>query len=398
MGLIDKILGNKDDDKKTPPPEKSVQTGDKIPVVPVAAAQAHPKPPMVVTPAAASQGAAPPPMPSPSIVFDATNVESIRASFVRMAKAFDELKKLNEDHKAIQQKNLSLFEGVKDREIADLKKSLAEWQEAVSVRDKEIARQKQMLVESTIDLNKLNAEIHEKALEIRRLEDEIVGVRKELAALEEARKQDAAEHVQTKTIYDGLKTRHAELLTAKDLLVQEIGSYHRRLEDTVSELAAMTAQVNSLHESNAHRLAHYLPEGMLASKVAPQVLAFESAASSGDVVSLRVMAGLTQLRAAFISGAGPDDKLVAVKAIGSALYAAWSSHGKDPVSIASLFSEWLDYLNGISGAGFQLVVPDLGQTIPQNVTAPAGATKVSEIQLWIVKGGNGAIYSKGIVR
>ncbi|MFM8595107.1 MAG: hypothetical protein ACKOCK_12085, partial [Chloroflexota bacterium] len=62
-----------------------------------------------------------------------------------MAKAFDELKKLNEDHKTIQQKNLSLFEGVKDREIADLKKSLAGWQEAVSVRDQEIARQKQML-------------------------------------------------------------------------------------------------------------------------------------------------------------------------------------------------------------------------------------------------------------
>ena len=395
MGLFDFI--SKDEPKDAPVPPKLGQSSGKPPAIPVVPVSNSVKPSLQAGQVTTEQNAPPPPV-VPSIVFDATNIESIRASFVRMAKAFDELKKLNEDHKAIQQKNLSLFEGVKDREIADLKKSLTGWQEAVSVRDQEIARQKQMLDESTLDLNKLNADIHEKALEIRRREDEIVGVRKEIAALEEARKQDAAEHVQTKAIFDGLKTQHADLITAKDLLVQEIGSYHRRLEDTVGELAAMTAQVNALHESNAHRLAHYLPEGMLASKVAPQVLAFESAASTGDAVSLRVMAGLTQLRAAFISGAGPDDKLIAVKAIGLALYAAWSSQGKDSLSIASLFSEWLDYLNGISGAGFQLVVPDLGQTIPQNVTAPAGATKVSEVQLWIVKGGNGAIYSKGIVR
>ena len=395
MGLFG--FGSKDEPKDAPVPPKLGQSSGKPSAIPVVPVSNSVKPPLQAGQVVTEQIAPPPPV-VPSIVFDATNVESIRASFVRMAKAFDELKKLNEDHKTIQQKNLSLFEGVKDREIADLKKSLAGWQEAVSVRDQEITRQKQMLDESTLDLNKLNADVHEKALEIRRREDEIVGVRKEIAALEEARKQDSAEHVQTKAIFDGLKTQHADLITAKDLLVQEIGSYHRRLEDTVGELAAMTAQVNALHESNAHRLAHYLPEGMLASKVAPQVLAFEAAASNGDAVSLRVMAGLTQLRAAFISGAGPDDKLIAVKAIGLALYAAWSSQGKDPVSIASLFSEWLDYLNGISGAGFQLVVPDLGQTIPQNVTAPAGATKVSEIQLWIVKGGSGAIYSKGIVR
>jgi len=393
MGLFG--FGSKDEPKGAPVPPKLGQASGLPPSIPVIPVSNSVKPPLQGGQVATEQSSPPPPV-VPSIVFDATNVESIRASFVRMAKAFDELKKLNEDHKTIQQKNL--FEGVKDREIADLKKSLAGWQEAVSVRDQEIARQKQMLDESTLDLNKLNADTHEKALEIRRREDEIVGVRKEIAALEEARRLDAVEQVQTKVIFDGLKTQHADLITAKDLLVQEIGSYHRRLEDTVGELSAMSARLNALHESNAHRLAHYLPEGMLASKIAPQVIAFESAASTGDAVSLRVMAGLTQLRAAFISGAGPDDKLVAVKAIGLALYAAWSSQGKDALSIASLFSEWLDYLNGISGAGFQLVVPDLGQTIPQNVTAPAGATKVSEVQLWIVKGGNGAIYSKGIVR
>jgi len=395
MGFLG--FGSKDEPKDSPLPPKLAQSSGKPPAIPVIPVNNSVKPPLPAGQAATEQSVPPPPV-VPTIVFDATNIESIRTSFVRMAKAFDELKKLNEEHKAIQQKNLSLFEGVKDREIADLKKSLAGWQDAVTVRDQEITRQKQMLDESTLDLNKLNADIHEKALEIRRREDEIVGVRKEIAALEEARRQDAAEHVQSKAAFDGLKAQHDDLITAKDLLVQELGSYHRRLEDTVGELSAVSADLKALHESNAHRLAHYLPEGMLASKIAPQVLAFEAAASTGDAVSLRVMAGLTQLRAAFIPGAGPDDKLIAVKAIGLALYAAWSSQGKDPVSIASLFSEWLDYLNGISGAGFQLVVPDLGQTIPQNVTAPAGATKVSEIQLWIVKGGNGAIYSKGIVR
>ena len=395
MGLFG--FGSKDEPKNEPVLPKLGQSSGKPTAIPEVPVSNSVKPPSQAGQATTEQIASPPPV-VPSIVFDATNIDSIRASFVRMAKAFDELKKLNEDHKSIQQENLSLFQGVKDREIADLKKALAGWQEAVNVRDKEIAKQKQMLDESTLDLNNLNADIHEKALEIRRREDEIVGVRNELATLEEARKQDASDHGQTKTKLAGLTEQHNELLALRDDLNKKIDELRRHLAETVKELAAMTSQVNALHESNAHRLAHYLPEGMLASKVAPQVLAFESAASSGDITSLRVMAGLTQLRAAFITGAGPDDKLIAVKAIGSALYAAWSSHGKDPVSIASLFSEWLDYLNGISGAGFQLVVPDLGQTIPQNVTAPAGATKVSEIQLWIVKGGNGAIYSKGIVR
>ena len=217
MGLFG--FGSKDEPKDASVPPKLGQSSGKPSAIPVVPVSNSVKPPLQAGQVVTEQIAPPPPV-VPSIVFDATNVESIRASFVRMAKAFDELKKLNEDHKTIQQKNLSRFEGVKDREIADLKKSLAGWQEAVSVRDQEITRQKQMLDESTLDLNKLNADVHEKALEIRRREDEIVGVRKEIAALEEARKQDSAEHVQTKAIFDGLKTQHADLITAKDLLVQ----------------------------------------------------------------------------------------------------------------------------------------------------------------------------------
>jgi hypothetical protein len=390
-------FGSKDEPKDAPVPPRLGQSIGKPPAIPVVPVSNSVKPPLQGGQVAPEQSESPPP-DVPSIVFDATNIESIRASFVRMARAFDELKKLNEDHKTIQQKNLSLFEGVKDREIADLKKSLAGWQDAVSVRDKEIARQKEMLNDSTTDLNRLNADIHEKVLEIKRREDEVVGVRNDLAALEDVRKQEAADHGQTKAKLDELESQYNDLTAAKDLLIQEVATYHRRLEEALHELSSMTARLAALHESNAHRLAHYLPEGMLSSKVATQVLAFEEAASAGDSVSLRVMAGLTQLRAAFVSGSGPDDKLVSVKAIGMALYAAWSAQGKDSQAISSLFSEWQDYLNGIAGAGFQLVVPDLGQNIPQNVTAPAGATKVSEVQLWIVKGGNGAIYSKGVVR
>jgi hypothetical protein len=44
------------------------------------------------------------------------------------------------------------------------------------------------------------------------------------------------------------------------------------------------------------------------------------------------------------------------------------------------------------------VVPDLGQTPPTTVTAPAGLTKVSEVQLWIIKAADGGIYARGIVR
>jgi hypothetical protein len=110
------------------------------------------------------------------------------------------------------------------------------------------------------------------------------------------------------------------------------------------------------------------------------------------------MAGLSQLRAAFIPGAGPDDKLAAVKSIGVALYAAWSTQSKGAETIHRLFTEWQNFLNDLPGAGYQLVVPDLGQGVPQNVTPLDGVIKVNEVQLWIVKGGTGGTYSKGIVR
>ena len=39
---------------------------------------------------------------APSVTFDSSSVEAIKGSFVRMANAFDELKRLNEEHKRIQ--------------------------------------------------------------------------------------------------------------------------------------------------------------------------------------------------------------------------------------------------------------------------------------------------------
>jgi hypothetical protein len=89
--------------------------------------------------AAAQPGPPAPPAPKPpSVPFDGSSVEAIKGSFVRMANAFDELKRLNEEHKRIQESNLKLFSGEKDREIAELKKAIAEWHAAVEARDKDI--------------------------------------------------------------------------------------------------------------------------------------------------------------------------------------------------------------------------------------------------------------------
>ena len=174
-------------------------------------------------------------------------------------------------------------------------------------------------------------------------------------------------------------------------LESNLAATNSALKSKIAELNAVVASINS-------RLAQFTPQGILESRLAPEVTAFDSAAASGDQPSLRVMAGLSQLRAAFISGSGPDDKFAAVKSIGLALYAAWSAQSKDPKAIHSLFVEWQNFLNDLHGAGYLLIVPDLGQSVPQNVTPLDGATKVNEVLLWIVKGGDGGIYSKGIVR
>jgi hypothetical protein len=175
------------------------------------------------------------------------------------------------------------------------------------------------------------------------------------------------------------------------VLESDLSATHTSLESKVAELNALVTGINS-------RLAQFTPQGILESKLAAEVAAFDSAAASGDPPSLRVMAGLAQLRAGFIPGSGPDDKLVAVKSIGAALYTAWSAQSKDAKAIHLLFADWQNFLNDIPGAGYQLVVPDLGQSVPQNVTPLDGASKVNEVLLWIVKGSTGAIYAKGIVR
>lgn len=215
----------------------------------------------------------------------------------------------------------------------------------------------------------------------------------------EAKVQDSAEEI--KNYQDSLQKQAGKITSLElekqaavsrgDGLAVDLSNARRDCIAKGEELVAVIAGFNN-------RLAHFLPQGILDSKIGSQIMAFDASAAIGDQPSLRVMAGLSQLRAAFIPGSGPDDKLVAVKSIGLALYAAWSSQSKDAKEIHALFAEWQNFLNNLPGPGYQLVVPDLGQNVPQNVTAPAGVAKVSEVQLWIVKGDAGSIYSRGIVR
>lgn len=190
---------------------------------------------------------------------------------------------------------------------------------------------------------------------------------------------------------DALELEKQAAVSRGDALATDLSNARGDYIAKADELRAVVAGINN-------RLAHFMPQGVLDSKIGAQVMAFDASAAAGDQPSLRVMAGLSQLRAAFIPGSGPDDKLVAVKSIGLALYAAWSSQSKDAREIHALFAEWQNFLNDLPSASYQLVVPDLGQNVPQNVTAPAGVTKVAEVQLWIVKGEAGSIYSRGIVR
>jgi predicted nucleic acid-binding Zn-ribbon protein len=238
--------------------------------------------------------------------------------------------------------------------------------------------------ESSQLIQKLELNLDAKGEEVRQLEEEEELAKERLTLLND----------EIASLNKSLASLDADLKSTKE----EARTANSKIEVLNARILEAERVEKDLRDLLRNRLAQHVPERLLGSDAAGQLLEFDAAASRGDAASQRVLAGLSQLKAGFSPGAGPDDKLLAVRAIGSALYAVWSAQGKDPRAIASLFSEWQDCLNGIPGAGYQLVVPDLGQTIPQNVTAPAGATKVSEIQLWIVKGGNGAIYSKGIVR
>lgn len=349
--------------------------------------------------ATAQSGPQTPPPPKPqSVVFDGSSVEAIRGSFVRMANAFDELKKLNEEHKRIQESNFKLFSGEKDREIAELRKAIAGWHAAVEARDKDIKQKAQMLEDSTNDLNKLNKDLFDKSEEVLRREREIVEVRNEIADVTTLLANEQSAHESLKSAHKylqesvfALEAKQAELgATIVDLSSQVLTG-----QQTVDGLRK---EIEDLRGTMSRRLAQFVPNGILESKIGAQVVAFDDEAAAGDASALRVIAGLSQLRAAFVQGAGPDDRLAAVKSIGSALYSAWSGKAQEAKTIHAHFAQWQDFLNNLPGAGYQLVVPDLGQSAPTTVTAPPGVTKVSEVQLWIIKAADGGIYARGIVR
>lgn len=366
----------------------------------------HPLPKLVGPGSAEGQRAqslldksAPPPVPKqPSVTFDGFSVEAIKGSFVRMANAFDELKRLNEEHKKIQESNFKLFSGEKDREIADLRKALAGWQAAVTDRDKEITRKQQALDDSSIDLNRLNKDLFDKSEEVKRRELEIVDVRKEIATVNTSLANEQSSHNVLKEAHKSLQDSETALKAKQSELEATIAERNGQVRVNQQTIDGLRKEIDDLRGTMSRRLAQFVPNGILDSKIGAQVVAFDDQAAAGDASAISVIAALSQLRAAFVPGSGPNDKLAAVKSIGSALYAAWSAQSKDPKAIHSLFVEWQNFLNDLPGAGYQLIVPDLGQSVPLNVTPLDGATKVNEVLLWIVKASDGGIYSKGIVR
>lgn len=339
-----------------------------------------------------------PPVKPLSIPFDGASVEAIKGSFVRMANAFDELKRLNEEHKRIQESNLKLFSGEKDREIAELKKAISGWIAAVEARDKEIKQKAQMLEDSTNDLNRLNKDLFEKSEEVKRRELEIVDVRKENAAVNSSLQGEKSSHEALKEAHKSLQESETALKVNKGELEATIVELNTQVRSGLEAIDGLRKEMEDLRGMMSRRLAQFVPNGILESKIGAQVVAFDDEAASGDASALGVIAGLSQLRAAFVPGAGPDDTKAAVKSIGLALYAAWSGKSQDAKTIHALFAQWQEFLNDIPGAGYQLVLPDLGQTPPTTVTAPAGLTKVSEVQLWIIKAADGGIYARGVVR
>lgn len=349
--------------------------------------------------AAAQPGPQNPPPPKPqSVTFDGSSVEAIKGSFVRMANAFDELKRLNEEHKRIQESNLKLFSGEKDREIAELKKTIASLNSTVEARDKEIKQKAQMLEDSTNDLNRLNKDLFEKSEEVKRREKEIVEVRKDIAAVNSSLEGEKSSHGALKEAHKSLQESETTLKVKQAELVATIVDLNTQVRSGLEAIDGLRKEMEDLRGVMSRRLAQFVPKGILESKIGAQVVAFDDEAASGDASALGVIAGLSQLRAAFVPGAGPDDTKAAVKSIGLALYAAWSGKSQDAKTIHAHFAQWQEFLNDIPGAGYQLVLPDLGQTPPTTVTAPAGLTKVSEVQLWIIKAADGGIYARGVVR
>jgi hypothetical protein len=348
--------------------------------------------------AVAQAGPQNPPVKPLSIHFDGASVEAIKGSFVRMANAFDELKRLNEEHKRIQESNLKLFSGEKDREIAELKKAIAGWNAAVEARDKEIKQKAQMLEDSTNDLNRLNKDLFEKSEEVKRREKEIVEVRKDIAAVNSSLEGEKSSHGALKEAHKSLQESETTLKVKQAELVATVVDLNTQVRSGLEAIDGLRKEMEDLRGVMSRRLAQFVPKGILESKIGAQVVAFDDEAASGDASALGVIAGLSQLRAAFVPGAGPDDTKAAVKSIGLALYAAWSGKSQDAKTIHAHFAQWQEFLNDIPGAGYQLVLPDLGQTPPTTVTAPAGLTKVSEVQLWIIKAADGGIYARGVVR
>lgn len=206
------------------------------------------------------------------------------------------------------------------------------------------------------------------------------------------------ELAQAKSTLEAVRKEFNEQKERKAAVDADLEATRGNLVRLRQEFEDKSNSLQRLEDAARNSLTNLLSRHILDSDISKQIEKFHSDSALGDECAIRVMAALFQLRSSILSGSSPDDSLIAVKALGAALHSAWSAKAINPKAAHAHFVEWQNVLNNIPGVGFQLVVPDLGQSVTQNITAPQGVTKVSEVVLWIVKSANGSVYARGIVR
>ena len=319
---------------------------------------------------------------APGAVTKEIDLAQLHEAFLRLSKGIDIIATNNTLWTEIHLNKPELIRLREDKEIQA--KKIGELENKLRDTEIELLGATTSSADSALLIQKLQSDLAVKGEEVRQLKEaEALAVEK-IALLN----KDLA------NLKESLAVRDTDLKSTKEECLLAVAKIEE-LKTTVAESEKVEKDLRDLLKN---RLAQHVPESLLGSVAAPQLLEFDAAASRGDPASQRVLAGLSQLRAGFASGAGVDDKLISVRSIGSALFALCTDRAMDAKAMHGLFVEWQNHLNAIPSAGYQIVVPDLGQNVPPNVNAPAGVTKVSQVQLWIVKGGNGAVYSKGIVR
>jgi hypothetical protein len=177
----------------------------------------------------------------------------------------------------------------------------------------------------------------------------------------------------------------------------ELEAAHSHGQKLKEEVVLLEHSLLAHKKAAAERLENLTPQGFMATELGIELKNFDVRACNGEPYAVRVMGAVFQFNAALLPGAAADERLQALRTLGSSLYSAWSAEGRDAKFIYDGFVGWMNFLNSISKGTYNIIVPDMFQSPPPNVESPAGVAKVSKVELWIIKSGSGALFSKGKV-